>query len=151
MKTVCLYGHEGSNPPSSAKNKCRMEYILHLFFIQVADLVYHRRKAYIITLQRVYHHRRCIPLRLDDIQNFVLMICNFCEIDDIQGSRLDLLLSKQEIHPIGWIFCFAKKRILGDSNAVKKQHSALFLNGDRRFLQSINLCFSSLFCSEFNQ
>ena len=37
----------------------------------------------------VYHHRRCIPLRLDDIQNFVLMICNFCEIDDIQGSRLD--------------------------------------------------------------
>ena len=40
-------------------------------------------------LWAVYHHRRCIPLRLDDIQNFVLMICNFCEIDDIQGSRLD--------------------------------------------------------------
>ena len=28
-------------------------------------------------------------MRLDDIQNFVLMICNFYEIDDIQGSRLD--------------------------------------------------------------
>ncbi len=40
-------------------------------------------------LWAVYHQRRCIPLRLDDIQNFVLMICNFCEIDDIQGSRLD--------------------------------------------------------------
>ena len=47
-------------------------------------------------LWRVYHHRRCIPLRLDDILArkrdilvFGRMICNFCEIDDIQGSRLD--------------------------------------------------------------
>ena len=41
-------------------------------------------------LWAVYHHASaCIFLRLDDIQNFVLMICNFCEIDDIQGSRLD--------------------------------------------------------------
>lgn len=62
LKTVCLYGHEGSNPPSSAKT----------------------RK-----------------------------------------------------HPSGCFFVL-RKTILGDSNAVKKQHSALFLNGDRRFLQSIN-------------
>ena len=43
----------------------------------------------------VYHHRRCsssavgcILFRNDDIQNFVLIICNFFEIDDIQGSAL---------------------------------------------------------------
>ena len=41
-------------------------------------------------LWAVYHHRRCIPLRLDDIQNFVLMICNSFGIDDMQGYRLDL-------------------------------------------------------------
>ena len=40
-------------------------------------------------LWAVYHHRRGIPLRLDDIQNFVLMICNSFGIDDIQGYRLD--------------------------------------------------------------
>ena len=66
LKTVCLYGHEGSNPPSSAKQKSILA-------------------------------RECF---------FVLY-----------------------------------KRILGDSNAEKKQHSALFLNGDRRFLQSINEVF----------
>ena len=41
-------------------------------------------------LWAVYHHASaCIFLRLDEIQNFVLMICNFFEIDDIQGLRLD--------------------------------------------------------------
>ena len=63
---------------------------LQYFFIQVADLAYHHALACISSaLWAVYHHRRCIPLRLDDIQNFVLMICNFYEIDDIQGYRLD--------------------------------------------------------------
>ena len=33
-----------------------------------------------------YHHAQaCIPLRLDDIQHFVLMISNFCKIDDIHA------------------------------------------------------------------
>ncbi len=35
-----------------------------------------------------HHATACITLRLDDIQNFVLMICNSCEIDDIQGFAL---------------------------------------------------------------
>ena len=40
-------------------------------------------------LWAVYHHASaCIFLRLDDMQNFVLMICNFFEIDDMQGSAL---------------------------------------------------------------
>ena len=34
--------HVGSSPVVRTKNKCRMGYILHLFFIQVADLVYHQ-------------------------------------------------------------------------------------------------------------
>ena len=50
-----------------------------------------RSAAYIISPSgAVSHHApTCIYLRLDDIQNFVLMICNFYEIDDIQGYRLD--------------------------------------------------------------
>ena len=46
-------------------------------------------------LWAVYHHRRCILLRLDDILArkrdilvFGRMICNFCEIDDIQCCAL---------------------------------------------------------------
>ncbi|MBQ8732760.1 MAG: hypothetical protein IJY82_08035, partial [Oscillospiraceae bacterium] len=34
-----------------------------------------------------HHALACIYLRLDDIQNFVLMICNSCGIDDIHGFR----------------------------------------------------------------
>jgi hypothetical protein len=33
--------------------------------------------------------QRAFPLRLDDIQQFVLMISNSYGIDDIQGLRLD--------------------------------------------------------------
>ena len=29
-------------------------------------------------------HRRCVCCRLDDMQCFALMICNLCEVDDIQ-------------------------------------------------------------------
>ena len=60
------------------------------FFIQAAGLVYHHDAAvyiikdgepplYLITRQRA----SC--LRLDDIQNFVLMICNSCGTDDIHA------------------------------------------------------------------
>jgi hypothetical protein len=60
-----------------------------LFSIQAAGLVYHRRTS-------VYHQRRlsafashhasaCIFLRLDDIQHYVLMICNSLGIDDIHA------------------------------------------------------------------
>ena len=35
LKTVCLYGHEGSNPPSSAKTKKHSrKWVLFLFFIK---------------------------------------------------------------------------------------------------------------------
>ena len=58
-----------------------------------------RQAWYIITRQRVYHQHGIAVLylitplgvyfcRLDDIQNFVLMICNSCGIDDIQGFAL---------------------------------------------------------------
>ena len=56
-----------------------------------------RKQWYIITRKRASHHRRCISsaagcisFRNDDIQNFVLMICNSCGIDDIHGFRRDL-------------------------------------------------------------
>ena len=81
------------------------------FFIQVADLAYHHRAKCGVYHQGrqvalVYHHalacisspqayiinRRLYRFRNDDIQHFVLMICNFYEIDDIQGLRLDVSL-----------------------------------------------------------
>ena len=37
-------------------------------------------------------HSRAYPfLRFDDMQHFVLVICNFYEIDDMQGLRLDFI------------------------------------------------------------
>ena len=59
-----------------------------------------RKQWYIITRKRASHHRRCISsaagcisFRNDDIQNFVLMICNSCGIDDIHGFRRDFCKS----------------------------------------------------------
>ena len=36
----------------------------------------------------VYHHLRDINFCNDDIQDYVLMICNFYEIDDMQILRI---------------------------------------------------------------
>ena len=66
------------------------------FFIQAAGLIYHHRMKCGVYHQKadcdllfVSHHAlACITLRLDDIQNFVLMICNSYGIHDIQGSAL---------------------------------------------------------------
>ena len=59
------------------------------FFIQTAGLAYHHALTCISSaLWAVYHHRRCIPLRLDDILArkrdilvFGRMIYTFCESD----------------------------------------------------------------------
>ena len=59
---------------------------------------------YIIRRKSVYHQRRlsafashhasaCIFLRLDDIQHYVLMICNSFGIDDIHALRRDFMAS----------------------------------------------------------
>ena len=85
--SVCL----GSNPSSAAKKSDKF---------RLVGFFYPSRQAwYIITRQRVYHQQRQAVVvshhtagvyfcRLDDIQNFVLMICNSCGIDDIQGFAL---------------------------------------------------------------
>ena len=64
-------------------------YVFHSLFYPL------QKQWYIIAVSRISSpkvhliNRRLYHFRNDDIQNFVLMICNFCEIDDIQGSRLD--------------------------------------------------------------
>lgn len=70
----------------------------------------------IITRQRASY------LRLDDIQNCVLVICNFCEIDDIQCSALiPYCLLTDSIHGFAviklgvnqgsvWAFVFLQRR-----------------------------------------
>ena len=81
----------GSNPVASTKNRqvstCR-------FFIHCESNGISSRA------KRASHHRRCISsatgcisFRNDDIQNFVLMICNSCGIDDIHGFCRDLCKS----------------------------------------------------------
>ena len=42
-----------------------------------------------------HHALACIYLRLDDIQHFVLVICNSCGIDDIHGYAVILRLSSK--------------------------------------------------------
>ena len=76
LKTVWGKPHGGSNPSASAKKILQKRiHFLQYFFIQVADLVYHNGLACISSaLWVVYHHRRCIPLRLDEMQHLVLMI-----------------------------------------------------------------------------
>ena len=48
-----------------------------------------RISVYIIAVS-AYHHRRCISLRLDDIQPRWLMICNSYGIGDIHGFAVIL-------------------------------------------------------------
>ena len=83
---------EFESPTSAPKNTAEKDTFSAVFFYPSRRLgISSPHEVWWISsaLWAVYHRRRCIPLRLDDIQNFVLMICNFCEIDDIQGSRLD--------------------------------------------------------------
>ena len=78
-------------PLELPKNTAEKDIFSAVFFYPL------RKQWYIITRKRASHHRRCIssaagciPFRNDDIQNFVLMICNSCGIDDIHGFRRDL-------------------------------------------------------------
>ena len=95
------YRTKGSNPLPSAKkrsNFCLPK--VTSFFIQAAGLVYHHDAVvYIISpFGAVSHHASaCIPLRLDEMQHCVLMICNSCGIDDIQGFALICLLKSDII------------------------------------------------------
>jgi hypothetical protein len=83
-----------------------------LFSIQAAGLVYHRR-----TKRGVYHQGRhavlvshhasaCIFLRLDDIQHYVLMICNSFGIDDIHALRRDFMASCVDVLDFQGLFVF---------------------------------------------
>ena len=75
-----------------------------------------RKQWYIITRKRASHHRRCISsaagcisFRNDDIQNFVLMICNSCGIDDIHGFRRDLCKSSNSYSIMPKIFFYPSR------------------------------------------
>ena len=63
----------GVAPPKNSESKC-----IRNFFIQAAGLAYHHDEVVdiISPFGAVSHHASaCIPLRLDDIQCFALMIC----------------------------------------------------------------------------
>ena len=76
-------GFEPRNPLQKILQKSNVFCSIFLSKPQVWYIIAVRRissapmELYIITLQRVSF------MRFDDIQHFVLVICNFCEIDDI--------------------------------------------------------------------
>ena len=92
----------GPNPPSPTnKNRTfvyRQMFCFCLSKPQAWYIIDARSAAYIISpFGAVSHHApACIFLRLDDIQHFVLMICNSFGIDDI--------------HAFG-VMCASRKRI----------------------------------------
>jgi hypothetical protein len=82
------------------------------FFIQATGLAYHHRRSavYITNNGRavvVSHHApACIFLWLDDIQHYVLMICNSFGIDDIHAYRRDYIESYVEALVLQGLFVF---------------------------------------------
>ena len=103
--------------------------------------------------QRVYHHRRCISsaegciFRNDDMQHFVLMICNFFKIDDMQGFALILfslcciIVTKEHFMKDNLLLNYAEqlatniellcKNINGQSNTIfqiRKSSSSIYAN-----------------------
>ena len=82
----------GPNPASPTK---KSDASASDFFIQSVGVAYHwRAKCGVYHQGRfvalVSHHApACISLRLDDMQHFVLMICNSFGIDDIHAYRRD--------------------------------------------------------------
>ena len=93
LKTVWEQSHVGSNPTPSANKKRTFVYQKFSFCLskpQAWYIIDARSAAYIISpFGAVSHHAQaCISLRLDDIQHFVLMICNSFGIGEIQGFAL---------------------------------------------------------------
>ena len=89
---ICDHREQMQGIPNSPPTKTE-----HLSTDKCSVFVYPSHRLGISSdLQSGYHRRRrislatgCIRFRNDDIQHFVLMICNSYGIDDIQGLRLD--------------------------------------------------------------
>ena len=109
-KSVCGQPHVGSNPTISTNKKGTFVYQKFLFCLskpQAWHIIAARSVVYIISpFGAVSHHApACIYLRLDDIQHFVLMICNSYGIDDIQGFALICLRESSIILLKGVVVC----------------------------------------------
>ena len=100
--------------------KIRQVSTCRIFLSKPTGLVYHHASAcissraatpplYLITPSGVY------ICRLDDIQNFVLMICNSCEIDDIQCYAL-ILTKLYSIIIAKEMDLITETKILGDGD-----------------------------------
>ena len=80
---------EGSNPFRSTKKFDKFR-LVEFFIHRESNGISSRASVHLIT-EGVYHQPQAVfRFRNDDIQNFVLMICNSCGIDDIHGFRRDL-------------------------------------------------------------
>ena len=93
----------GPNPPSPTNKKRTFVYQKFSFCLskpQAWYIIAARSAVHIISPFGVaYHHApACISLRLDEIQHFVLMICNSFGIDDIQGYALILSCNTKPTH-----------------------------------------------------
>ena len=88
----------GPNPPSPTnKNRTFVGRQMFCFCLSIAKaMAYHHALACISSPQAHIINRRLYFFRNDDIQNFVLIICNFFEIGDIPGFAV--IFIRAQIH-----------------------------------------------------
>ena len=87
----------GSSPAGGAKKYTLERVCIFLSKPQAWHIITARSAVYITNNGRAvvvsHHASACIFLRLDDIQHYVLMICNSFGIDDIHALRRDFMAS----------------------------------------------------------
>ena len=87
----------GSNPTASANKKRTFGRQKFSFCLSIAKAMAHHHASSCISSPQAYIiTRKLYFFRNDDKQNFVFMIYNFSEIDDIQGNAL-IYLQKYDI------------------------------------------------------
>ena len=109
-RTVRIRKVEGSIPFGSTKKEVTFVYQKLLLFLskpQAWHIITARSVVHIISpFGAVSHHApACILLRLDEMQHFVLMICNSFGIDDIQCFALIYFWKSSIILLKGVVIC----------------------------------------------
>ena len=85
---ICTHYKMVSEFQITHKKYCRKGYVFCSIFLSIAKaMAYHHAFACISSSQAHIVNRRLYHFRNDDIQYSVLVIYNFCEMDDMQDFR----------------------------------------------------------------
>ena len=117
LKTVCLYGHEGSNPPSSAKaRKHSRKWMLFLFCERIYNGIRTQWKNGTVCCFLNGDRRFLRNITLNSIQN----------VEQKSRTKSPILRQSEKAFTKVDAFFVLREDIQWDSNAVKKRHSVLF-------------------------